>query len=446
MGYFLFLLFTVSYFLHLTSRIPALGFARFDLILMALIGLVIFLSRPGARADHERFNTTNRLLWLIGMILLSLPLVEWPGSVIRFGLENYAKAAAFFFFMVALVDTEKKLKEFMWVFILCQTFRVIEPAYLHITTGYWGNRAYSMVGGTQSVLNRLSGAPHDVVNANQLAWLIVSMIPFIFYLGWRRSTVLKLAALATAPIFLNVLLLTGSRSGLLSLAAVVIAMILLEKNKFRGLVIGGVLIATLGMLIAGELSSDLKVRYLSTFDRNLTGGDTAQGRIKGIEQDLPTILNRPFFGHGLGTSKEVSANFLEGRAQPAHNLYVEILQELGVVGFILFMLYIKEIVSSLSQAKRMLTESSNDHSWLGGLITATQAWIVMDLFYSLSCFGLSSWEWYLFGGISTVCLKLARERASDVAVGEPAQTLKRAYFKPAYGPDKGIAGLPQGDR
>lgn len=439
MGYSLFLVFTVSYFLHLTSRVPALGFARFDLILMALIGLFIFLPRPGARGDHERFNTTNRLLWLIGMILLSLPLVQWPGSVIRFGLENYAKAAAFFFFMVALVNTEKKLKGFMWVFILCQTFRVIEPAYLHITTGYWGNRAYSMVGGTLTALSRLSGAPHDVINPNQLAWVIVSTVPFLYYLGWKRGSLGKIAALFLAPTFLYALLLTGSRSGLLSLFVLFIAMMFLSPKKLKSVAFGTALIIPLVVLVAGELSPQFKDRYLSLVDSTVPGADTVTGRINGLKEDLSTVWNRPVFGHGLGTSKEVSANFLEGAAQPAHDLYVEILQELGIVGFILFMLYIKEIVGGLSQAKRMLTESSNDHSWLGGLITATQAWIVMDLFYSLSCFGLSSWEWYLFGGISTVCLQLARERASDVAEGEPAQALKRAYFKPAFDPDKGIA-------
>ncbi len=417
MGYPLYLVFVASYFLHLTSRVPVLGVIRFDLILVAVIAFFSVFEWLAIGGGRERFKTTKMLVWLIGLMVLSLPFVQWPGSVIRFGFENYAKVVVFFFFTLALVNTEKRLKGIILVFVLCQVFRALEPAYLHVTTGYWGDRAYSEVGGTLSVLNRLSGSPHDVVNANQLAWVIVSTIPFLFYLGWQRGLVLKLFSLAVAPVLLYVLFLTGSRSGVLSLAVLVITMVLLGRSKIRGIAIGGILVFSLSVIIVGQLSSELKERYLSTFDRSLVGGDTAQGRITGVEQGISTISRRPIFGHGLGSSREVSANFLGGRAQLAHNLYVEVLQELGIVGFVLFMLYIKKIVGALQQAKRTLADSADDQTWVMGLITAAQAWIAMHLFYSLSCFGLSSWEWYWFGGIATVCLRLARQSASEPAYG-----------------------------
>lgn len=49
-------------------------------------------------------------------------------------------------------------------------------------------------------------------------------------------------------------------------------------------------------------------------------------------------------------------------------------------------------------------QSLGRKEWLFRLVLATRVWIYMDLFYSLSCFGLSSWEWYFFGGVSVLCL------------------------------------------
>ncbi len=81
--------------------------------------------------------------------------------MVKFGLEVYVKAIVFFFFTVRLVTTERRLQLLLLVFVLCQAFRVVEPAYLHVTTGYWGSIA-SMA--DWEYMNRLAGAPHDVVN------------------------------------------------------------------------------------------------------------------------------------------------------------------------------------------------------------------------------------------------------------------------------------------
>jgi putative inorganic carbon (hco3(-)) transporter len=412
MGFNLYLVFIISYFIHLPSRISILGYIRFDLLLIILIALFIIKDTSSwNREQLWNLKTVNRLMMFMGLIILTLPLVQWPGSVVRNGFESYAKVLPFFFYTVVLVNTEKKLKIFMLIFILCQTFRILEPAYLHWMTGYWGSSAHSQVGGF-TTLDRLSGAPHDIINPNQLAWVIVSTIPFVFYLGFQNSLKLRLSSIALLSIFLYVMMLTGSRSGLLSLFVLIIAMIWIGTGKIKKLATGMVLVVPLAFLVAGNLSPDLQVRYFSIVDDTVPGSDTARGRIDAMKTNLSTVWNRPIFGHGLGTSKEVSANFLPGRAKITHNLYIEVLQEVGIVGFIVFMLYVIEIMRGLREAKKRLTAMPSDRLWLGRLVTATQAWIVMHLFYSLSCFGLTSWEWYLFGGVSAVCLKLTGEYAS----------------------------------
>lgn len=418
-------LFTVSYFLHLTSRLPLLGQIHFDLLLGGGTLVAVFIQQGGnaLRLDQP---TARRLNQFLLYIFLSLPFVTWPGSVIKLNLSDWIKVALFFLLVVGAVRTERQLRLLMTVFLVCQLFRMLEPLYLHITTGYWGDIAYSHTGGTMTGLNRLSGSPHDVVNSTQLAWVIVGTIPFLFYLLWNSGKLGKLFFAALLVPSIQTLLLTGARSGLLSLAAVIFGMILLSKRKLRNLMIAIAVTLPLALLMIGTLSPEMQTRYLSLIDSNVVGADTRQGRIDGMLRQLGTISHNPLFGNGLGTTREVNWNIMGGSSQITHNLYIEILQCTGIIGFAIFMLYIVSIVKSLKQVHQLLqSKGYSEDDWLWRLSSATFVWVIMDLFYSMSCFGLISWEWYFFGGVATVCHAMAIER-------KPLDTMTDQQAKVAY--------------
>ena len=133
----LFCLFIVGYYLHITARIPVLGKLHYDLLVASIITLMIVLSNPGS---NQRLDPVAKRLWiLLGYIIVTIPFVEWPGSVLR-NLEPYAKSLCFFFFVLATVDTTRKLRLLLAVFCATQVFRVLEPLYMHVTSGYWGSR------------------------------------------------------------------------------------------------------------------------------------------------------------------------------------------------------------------------------------------------------------------------------------------------------------------
>ena len=408
----IYLLFVISYFLHFTSRVPLLGAIRFDFVLIVVL-FVFFLMSIGE--TYQRYYDSviaKKLVLFICFFLLTIPLVKWPGSVVRYGTEWYLKVIFFYFFTLAFVTTEKRLKIFLMVFLGCQIFRGLEPAWLHYTTGYWGDVAFSLVGGEMMHLDRLSGAPHDIVNPNQLAWVIVNVIPFIFFLGWvGRGYFIKATSVVISAGLLYALILTGSRSGLISLFAVPVGGVLFSKKKWRNLVILCFLVVPLVIVVAGMLRPDLVERYLSIIDSSVAGADTAQGRLNGLINNLSTIMN-PYglLGHGIGTSREVNANYL-GSRQPAHNLYIEILQEVGIVGLVLFSRYIYSIFTSLMVSAKLSIGKQDD--FLCRVVQALLVWVFMQLIYSLSCFGLSSWEWYFFGGVTTVTVFLLVDQNCD---------------------------------
>ncbi|WP_236685516.1 O-antigen ligase family protein [Geobacter pickeringii] len=373
--------------------------------------LVFFaLSQQNNSKIIDEQKTLNNILIMFSVYcVLTIPLVRWPGSVLKNGFELFVKVALFYLFVVIFVNTEKKLKLFVLIFVFCQIYRGIEPVYLYMTEGYLPEKAYS--GSSGNVLMRLAGAPHDVVSANPYAWVIVGTIPFIYYLGLKSNNLLKICSLSILPLLSYGLILSGSRTGLIILLIVILTIAVLSSHKKRGLLIAIFTIIFFGYILSGYLTTGLSQRYLSIIDNNAIGADTVNGRINGLEKTFSTVFNvNGIFGYGIGTSKEVNANYI-GRRQLTHNMYVEALQEVGIVGFIIFMLYIITIVKYLLTSIKCCDKGT----FLHRLNLAILTWVIMDLVYSLSCFGLSSWEWYLYGGMAAVCRLLS---SSEYGVSE----------------------------
>lgn len=397
-----YLIFVISYFLHLSARFPFLGLVRFDLLIMALLLVFSIYKIIANGLPHHFTNVAKYFYILILYIIITIPFVKWPGSVIRFGLENYLKVIMFFFYSIILIDSKKKLKIFVFVFIACQIFRVFEPLFLHITTGYWGDVAYSMVNDRLSGLERLAGAPHDVVNPNQLAWVANTALPFFFYFFiFKQKWWIRIISLTIALAMIYTLLLTGSRSGLLSLIIILLSILFLSEVKPLRIIVALGIFFLVTILSVNILSPEMKTRYLSIVDHSVEGGDTAAKRVSGLKNTASSILERPIVGHGLNTSQETNFNFGLG-GQPTHNLYIEVLQELGLLGFILFLIYIRSIFIILKKLRVVLKTGNHQYDFDYRLVFALSTWLYMHLFYSVSCFGLASWEWYLIGGIVSV--------------------------------------------
>jgi len=399
-GFILYLLFTASWFLHLPARFPILGTIRFDLVLVILISLCI--CRKNIRASYVNKSDTSMILTiLVFYVFASLPFVEWPGSVIRTNFENFLKAFVFYYFSVSLLTAEDRLKKFVAIFLMCQSFRIFEPLYLHLTEGYWGSYASMR---DWEYMDRLAGSPHDIVNPNGLAFIIVTVIPLIHYLS-SMSLRYRILYLISLPVFVYTLILTASRSGFV--AFIVILLSITIKSRKRVLVIGAILTASI--IVLPYLGSEQRDRFFSIFDKNAKNYGTTETRITGIEKDFELALRRPMFGHGLGTSLEVLSNY-GGEYRVSHNLYSEIAMELGFVGLVIFVLFIRSIFVNVMNCMRQLTFWEDKKMFLSQLTNGIMVWLIMNIIFSFASYGLSSYEWYLFGGLSVVVRRLSSEQ------------------------------------
>ena len=211
-----YLYFILDFFLRFSARIPGYGAFRPTVLMFLFVLILLFMqgSRLKGRSGDPIFKAFIALLiWLV----ISFPFVEWPGSVIRANAKVFILAASFMVFTALIIDSEKRLRIFLGVFLGCQTFRVLEPLYLHITQGYWGSRTH--LGGGEFA-ERLAGAPADVINPNELGFVIVTAIPFLHYFLWYGRWYSKLLYLFLLPLFLYALILTMSRGAFLALIVV----------------------------------------------------------------------------------------------------------------------------------------------------------------------------------------------------------------------------------
>jgi putative inorganic carbon (hco3(-)) transporter len=418
----LFMMLIVFTLLSVPSRFPVIGMARPTVLLVVVITAVILLS-SGVKKDRDSSKTTFLLSLFIFYMLIAIPFVQWPGSVMRFGIENFIKVVVFFYFTVQLVDTFPRLRLFVMTVLACQVWRVLEPLYLNVTTGYWGSQAHMS---DWQFMARLSGAPSDIINPNGLAFVILTALPFLHYvLGGSSRMLARVLYAALAPMLLYAFVLTGSRSGLVGLL-VVVGMII-YKSRYRVTLTAIAMVAA--VLLVGVMSPEMKDRYVSLVDVETQHGATREGRLQGIKQEFVVGMRRPIFGHGLGTSREALVNFA-GRNQISHNLYTEVFIETGFVGFVIFMAILASILSNVRAISPAIArlEAAVGASRDGALRIrcgfyrrcgdATLTWVAMCLVFSLAAYGLSNFYWYMIAGLSVCLLNLVtREQITLLRTG-----------------------------
>ena len=337
--------------------------------------------------------------------MVTFPISEWPGTVIKVGLPAFIKASVFYYFTVTFVDSEKRLKIFLLVYIACQTFRVLEPLYLHLTQGYWGSGA-SMLGGLE-FMYRLAGAPHDNVNPNGLAAVIFSIVPYFYFyaaLSWKH----KVLAILILPAIIYAMVLTGSRSGIICLGIAVAGII--YKSKRKALLVPLVVAASIFVFL--NLSPDQQDRYLSLLKSDTKHGMTVHDRVTGLEDNFALFMKRPVFGFGLGTAQEANYNYGTSALLP-HNLYMDIGIQLGIIGIVVFVYFMKTIIVNFWTSYKIMRTMLDERNFLYKTCEALQIILLAEVVFSFASYGLLIPSWYLLAGLSVSLTDLSRNQLGN---------------------------------
>lgn len=387
--FFMFQIYQLDFFLRSSARIAGIGIIRPTLLLFLIVALSLFLQRDKLK-ERMQHPIIKAMGTLILVIIITLPFVKYPGSVLRHNIPEFLKAIVFLYFVALIVDSDKRLKWALIVFLGCQLVRILEPLYLHLTQGYWGDKTY--LGGGEFA-SRLAGAPADVINPNELGFVIVTVVPFLHYLLFSRGWACKLIYLCLMPILMYTLILTMSRGAFLAL--LVVGWVVWKESKHKVLLVCIACMA--GIAGWSVMDATQKDRYLSIFSSDTTQSASAEGRINGMITEFQLGFQRPVFGHGLGTTAEAKANTF-GKAQASHNMYAEVIIEIGIVGAVFFFLFIKRIYTQLRFTSLIIMQHESLDLYKN-LSRALHVIFWMFVLYSINYWGLSQYYWYNLAGL-----------------------------------------------
>lgn len=170
---------------------------------------------------------------------------------------------------------------------------------------------------------------------------------------------------AALGVMLACALLTGSRAGLAALAGGLVFFFALTRAGARGGRGGGAqgpaafLAAITGILLL--VGGDFLASRFGTF------GVDAEGRRMMIETHWGAFTDRPFIGHGLNTFHELNAYYATVHNWPAlrdigaaHNIFVQLLEETGLLGAAFFFLM---LAPPLARALQIAVEDRSGAEW-----------------------------------------------------------------------------------
>lgn len=296
--------------------------------LLGGVTLVMFLLNSKKETTKNAPGTTVIFvlgILFIGWMFLSNPEAAWNGRD-RNWVFTFIQLWVLMFLSSRLLDTKDKFHTLMWVFSIVAVF----SAFVAIQQGY--------IAETDDASFGSSGY---VDNANAAArYFIVAMI----FLTHLRSETTKpfprLLMLGGIIITYIGVFFTISRTGIVLLFAAQVMIFFSQSTGKQRLNI--VILGLIGLVLIWLISENA-LRLAGTILPAVSEGEDTMGlRYALWEAAIRMFKEKPVTGVGIGMYRflvplySYDLPFIRGRSIWAHNTYIQILVETGLVGFILF--------------------------------------------------------------------------------------------------------------
>lgn len=363
--------------------LPAAG-GQF-LSLAKLLGLLLALSwlaavSTGERGGGDLFSKhpalAAALLAFLAWASISLIWAESPGDGLA-SIVRYAPNAFLFLIVYAAV---RERRHALWIAVAFAAGAAVTAAY--------GLLAPPDQDTSSETLSRVAGTIGD---PNEFAALLLTGFVFAVALSaaYGRVPLLRLAALGAATVCVLGILLSLSRGGLIALGFALLA----------GLLFGGRW--RLAVLAVACLLGTVALTYLTfftTYDERarIVSAERGSGRVDIWTVGWRMVEDQPVLGVGVGNFPTRSIDYvLQPGSLPrdekivderkvAHNTYLGILAELGIVGLALFLAIIGASLYSALRAARSFQQQGDPAMELlaRGLVVALIGVLAADFFIS----------------------------------------------------------------
>lgn len=338
------------------------------------------------------------ILIFLCVALISIPTAAWPSNAVEWFID-LLKKVALFLMIIGLIDTKEKFRTFIWVFTLLMAWVAWSPFW----NGIHGN--FGSIDYTFGKFYRAEGYSF-ADDPNSLATTLVQTLPFLFFLIITETTLRsKLVLISISALLFYTIILTGSRTGIIGVFAFVLVLWLKSSRKILVLL----LIAVLFVSFWSTLNKQQKTRYASILQETSTEtrDNSSQLRINAWNDGWALFLERPITGWGIGCYSSARGKRF-GHYMWPHNLYIQLLSELGVAGVIAFILMLYYIFRNIYQARKLRRNLNMTADWYYHLTNALEICLIVRLVMGIFGHSLYHYIWYFVAGLSVVMLHFVK--------------------------------------
>jgi O-Antigen ligase len=243
----------------------------------------------------------------------------------------------------------------------------------------------------------------SIGDPNFFAQIMIVLLPISLIPLWTKSNWLKklLAIACFASIFCGVVL-SYSRGATLALGVLVVAMVSLRQIRLRTAVLS---FAAVALFVVATNPAYLE-RIGTLTGISSKGLRTSEGAIQGratiMLAGFHMFLDHPFLGVGPGQAPDHMAEYSNRygfeRLAPetgSHSLYLQILAETGIAGFVVFLLLLFVALRPLLQLRTYWAKERPEYSQtLTSLVLAVLMFLVTSIFLHLA---FARYFWLLLG-------------------------------------------------
>lgn len=391
-------------------HVPTIVAAASSLLLVLPLANYLIRRRERLLGDRAFFLILIYFVTFIASTLFAKDMTIAFNEIGNFLLEGLV----LYYLLINVIRELPTLKRTIWTLLLAGSFLGGLSLFQEVTRTY--NNSYGGFAQKNEDLDmdqvnfeeyggsRRAGGPFG--KENRYAQIMVVIFPLalcMFYIAPSRK--LRFLALAAAGLILGGIVLTFSRGAFVTLAAMMVIIIFLRYVRPAQALVGAALLVVAIIVALPEYVERIRtVGNLSNLASRGDGAIEADGSLRGrFAQNLAAIvvfLEHPVLGVGPGQfakfysqryGNEIGTKRLHSNRR-AHNLYLEIAADMGIIGLTAFMMIPLFIVHRLWQIRRRLRTIRPD---LAHLATAILLGIV-GYFGTATFLQLSYQRYYWF--------------------------------------------------
>ncbi|MDD5431486.1 MAG: O-antigen ligase family protein [Candidatus Omnitrophica bacterium] len=380
-----------------------LPIAKAAIEIFSTLAIVCFIIRKILQREGLERSVINLPIFAyLAICFLSIFISNNLGISTRTFFGKILQDVMFLFIVAETLNTEERLKIFIYIFISSSLLLGIDGIYQFFThKDFIRNRPYFGIPRIHATFS----------SANDYGCYLAALLPFsvaVFFEALRRKIKSKYFFIVVFILLFICLMLTVSRGAWFAFLGSILLMSIWVKAIWIIMAVIGIVLLVLNQSFFPYLRERLSNFFVFS---DQSSGD----RRMMWEAAFKMFLSKPWLGVGIGTFMFNFKNFVS-KDYPfttpyAHNCYLQIASEIGIIGLLAFLLILGAF---FYKNIKTLNLRSNNYSWYILLATTASVlgycvqMVVDTIFYSLD---LGILFWLLLGlGIAASRLTIGKTK------------------------------------